>query len=196
MSETAAIVQSELAKIHSALDLLHDAVARIDTAQQQMRAQLDNQAEAVQESARLHDATARALSKFTERLDAIGPGFPNSPGRDEDDRDPLAEVAHASSHATLQPMAPNWQGTTAGGSSSGGGGGGRPAAEQRDGLLGGGRPVAGTGDGLMGGGRPNTPHGDSSGRISIPKMSVPRFNGGMASYLEGSDHGLFPHFQY
>ena len=128
MSETAAAAQTEWAKIHSALDLLHGAVARIDTTQQQMRAQIDNQAEAVQESARLHDATTRALSKFTERLDAFDPGGQQSPPHEEDELDPEAEVIQGSGNSTLHPIAPNWRGTTPGGSSSAGAGGGRQAA--------------------------------------------------------------------
>ena len=51
MADTAALGETAISKIHSALDLLHGAVARIDTVQQQMRAQFDAQAEAIQESA-------------------------------------------------------------------------------------------------------------------------------------------------
>ena len=107
MGETAAIAQAELSKIHSALDLLHGAVARIDTAQQQMRAQLDNQAEAVQESARLHDAMARALHKFTERLDTFDPDVHTASLQAEEDLDPEAEVIQGSGTTTLRPTTPS-----------------------------------------------------------------------------------------
>ena len=88
MSETAVISEAELAKLHSTLDLLHGAVTRIDTAQQQMQTQIDTQAEAVQESARLHDATVHALNKFTECMDAFKTGAQTSRAWEEDDPDP------------------------------------------------------------------------------------------------------------
>ena len=169
MSETAALAQTELAKIHSALDLLHGAVARIDITQQQMRAQVDTQAEAAQESARLHDATARALNKFTERLDAFEPGFIDKPSRGEDDLDPECEVIQGSRNSTLRPITPNWRGNTEGGTSTG-----MPARGASD--LG--------GDGIMGGGagggggKSHPPSIlDNPGRAPLPKMSVPRFDG-------------------
>ncbi|CAM0957818.1 unnamed protein product [Alopecurus aequalis] len=178
MGETAATTEDSLAELRSSLDLLHGAVARIDTAQQQMRAQMDAQALAVQEGSRLQDATARTLAKLADRLDANERGCHSPASPEEDDPDP--EVIQSSDTTVMHTVKPNWKGNTAGagtsaaaarGSAELGGGVG-------DGVLGG-----GVGDGLLGGGvgagggRPGSHHSESSGRTPLPKMSVPRFDG-------------------
>jgi hypothetical protein len=50
------------------LDLLHGVVAGVDTTQQQMRAQLDHQAEAIAASTTKHDDTARILQALLAKL--------------------------------------------------------------------------------------------------------------------------------
>jgi hypothetical protein len=55
-------------KLQKSLDLLHGVVAGVDTAQQQMRAQLDHQAEAIAASTTKHDDTARILQALLAKL--------------------------------------------------------------------------------------------------------------------------------
>jgi hypothetical protein len=50
MGEATAQTAATLAQIQSSLDLLHGVVAGVDTAQQQMRAQLEHQAAAISAS--------------------------------------------------------------------------------------------------------------------------------------------------
>lgn len=159
-------------EIQASLDLLHDVVAKIGTTHQQMRAQLDHQAQAVQESSRLHDVTTRVLAALQAKLD-IGEQDPSST------RPPAADDAN---QEAVKPMgtgflrlaAPDWTGNGVVGSTSA-----RPHdhgnfSEGGDGLL-------GSGVAVVGGGRQHVVTGEGPVSSSLPKMSFPRFEGDQPS---------------
>jgi hypothetical protein len=68
MGEAVEETSATLARLESSLDLLHGVVAGMDTAQQQMRAQLEHQAAAIGASSAKHDDTARILQALLGKL--------------------------------------------------------------------------------------------------------------------------------
>jgi hypothetical protein len=71
MGEAAAVTEASLNEVRSSLDLLHGRVACIDTTQQQLVAQIDIIATAVQDGARLHTDAARQFAVMDTRLAEI-----------------------------------------------------------------------------------------------------------------------------
>jgi hypothetical protein len=186
MTETAAETSAALKKLEASLDLLHGAVASVDSRTQQMRSQLDLQAAAIADSTDKHKDTAKILHALMVRLKIPDP----DPGEDEADK----ELDHGSERepADRGKAKQIWPGNTPGTSTStagaalpgdgggvdaGGGvgvGGGRPDSTDWEGFLEGG---GGGGHGGAGGGR-NHPSGhENGGHTHMPKMSFPRFFG-------------------
>jgi hypothetical protein len=172
--------RATLDQLQASLDLLHGVVAGVDTAQQQMRAQLEHQAAAIEASSTKHDDTTRILQALMTKLGLLE-GAPTRASPEE----PETEVIFNAGHSLNRPSSPRWLGNTAGATSSntnkgpaaggdfdpggagflgGGGGGSRPGG-------------AGGGGGGSGGGRPGSTHHDQGGRTQLPKMSFPRFDG-------------------
>lgn len=198
MGEAAAQTAATLAQLQSSLDILHGVVAGVDTAQQQMRAQLDHQAEAIAASSSKHDDTARILQGLLAKLQLLEQGPTNKPPPAEVEPGPgFGSVIITAGHSTIEPSSPHWFGNTAGASSSathghgpsreaepgggagGGGGLGGAGGGGPGGVGGGGAPggAGGSGFGGAGVGRTGSTHHDQGGRPQMPKMPFPRFDG-------------------
>lgn len=198
MGEVADATSAALKQLQTSLDLLHGVVAGVDTAQQQMRAQLDHQAAAISDSATKHDDTARILQSLMAKLHIGEAGAPDKP---PEEVEPDPGEAFNSGHSTLHPAKPRWMGNTAGASTStgahgggfmaegergmegflggvGGGGGGGIGGGRTGGAGGGGLGGAGGGGlGGAGGGRHHQANTDNGSRSQMPKMNFPRFSG-------------------
>lgn len=199
MGEVADETRATLDKLQSSLDLLHGVVTGVDTAQQQMRAQLEHQAAAIESSATKHDDTARILQALLTKLQRLEGGAVTRPPQEEEETDP--SVLFVKGNSTTRPTSPHWTSNAAGATSSlahhggpdpGGGGflgGGRAggAGGGGSGGAGGGGPggaggggiggAGGGGFGGPGGGRTCSAHHDQGGRPQMPKMPFPRFDG-------------------
>lgn len=180
MGEAADQTAATLERLQSSLDLLHGVVANVDTAQQQMRAQLEHQAAAIADGSTKHDKTARILESLLEKLEILEQGASTRPppAEAEPDRGVVLPVGRS----TLQPTSPHWVGNTAGASSSAAARGCNLSTELEPGrggiLSGSGFGGAGGGrGGGAGGGRPSSANEDIGGRSPLPKMSCPRFSG-------------------
>jgi hypothetical protein len=68
MGEAAISTEASFAELCANLDLLHGSVARIDTAQQYMAAQVGLISTAIQDSSKLHDTAARHFASLDHRL--------------------------------------------------------------------------------------------------------------------------------
>jgi hypothetical protein len=92
MGEAAASTEAAIHELRASLDLLHGNVARIDTTQQQLVAQVDLMSAAVQAGAKTNADTVRQLTALQDRLLATTQGIDrvhgHPPSPEEDDADP------------------------------------------------------------------------------------------------------------
>jgi hypothetical protein len=195
MGDSAAETTAAIDKLQKSLDLLHGVVAGVDTAQQQMRAQLDHQAEAIAASNVKHDDTARILQALCVHL-KIGE---SSASREDPERDNSIIIKGASTSTankdkgvfTALDIDPGGAGFLGGGGSGGGGGGpGGGGSGPSAGAGGGG----GAGFGGGGGGRTIPSNHDPGGRIQMPKMPFPRFDGTHPRIWRDKCHDYFRAF--
>jgi chromosome segregation ATPase len=118
MGEAVATTEASIHEIKASLDLLHGNLARIDTTQQQLMAQLGLLSDGVQESTRRHDEAARHLEALDHRVGSAAPTRDLSRGRppsqEEDDADPGDHAPHGK--ATLRPAHVTWTGNAPGAS--------------------------------------------------------------------------------
>jgi hypothetical protein len=135
MGEAAASTEAAIHELRASLDLLHGNVARIDTTQQQLVAQVDLMSAAVQDGAKTNADTVRQLTALQDRLLAVTHGIDRVHGRppspEEDDADP--DQAVLAGKATMRPAQVTWTGDTPGASSAH-----AAVVTGGDGLLGGG----------------------------------------------------------
>nr|XP_051205517.1 uncharacterized protein LOC127319579 [Lolium perenne] len=146
MGEATAATAETLKQLQSSLDLLHGLVAGVDTAQQQMQAQLDHQAAVIESSATKHDDTTRILHALMAQLKIGEPGVADKPPPADEEPDP-GEVLNSGTSYLFHTKA-KWTANTAGASSSAGA---TEAERGSEGSLAGG---GGGGTGGAGGGRP------------------------------------------
>jgi hypothetical protein len=112
MGEAAASTEAAIHELRASLDLLHGNVARIDTTQQQLVAQVDLMSAAVQDGVKTNTDTVRQLTALQDRLLAATQGIDRVHGRppspEEDDADP--DQAVLAGKATLRPAQVTWTG--------------------------------------------------------------------------------------
>jgi hypothetical protein len=147
MGEAAATAET-LKQLQSSPDLLHGVVAGVDTAQQQMRAQLDHQAAAIESSATKHDDTTRILQALMAQLKIGETGVADKSPPADEEPDPGEMLNSGTSH--LFHTKAKWTANTAGASSSAGA---TEAERGSEGFLasGGGGGTGGAGGGRSGG---------------------------------------------
>jgi hypothetical protein len=104
-----------LDRLQSSRYLLHGVVAGVDTAQQQMRVQLEHQAVAIDASSTKHDDTTHILQALLAKLQILE-GASTRPPLDEPG--PESTVIFNAGHSVARPSSPHWQGNTAGATST------------------------------------------------------------------------------
>jgi hypothetical protein len=191
MGDSAAQTAESIDKLQKSLDLLHGVVAGVDTAQQQMRAQLDHQAEAIAASTTKHDDTARILQALLAKLNIGDSGASAQHQHAKGELDPTVLISGAAGTSSggankdkgvsiELDIDPGGAGFFGGGGTGGvsgdglGGAGGGGSGGVGGGGFGG---VGGGGTGGVGGGRNHQFHQEHGGRPQMPKMPFPRFDG-------------------